>query len=81
MYFNFASVMKNKLNTTHIEQITKEFIKNIQENTLESTQGKHRLNLSMPAETYDELKAQSKKRGLTITAYILNLINKSLNKE
>lgn len=73
--------MKSKLKTNHIEQITKEFIKNIQENTIESTQGKHRLNLSMPASMYDELKKHSQKRGLTVTAYILNLINKALNKE
>ena len=45
------------------------------------TVGKHRLNLSLPATLFDELKAESEKKGLTVTAYLITLVNKALGKD
>ena len=45
------------------------------------TVGKHRLNLSLPASLFDELKAESEKKGLTVTAYLITLVNKALGKD
>lgn len=45
------------------------------------TLGKHRLNLSLPASLYDELREESEGKGLTVTAYLITLINKALGKD
>jgi hypothetical protein len=45
------------------------------------TVGKHRLNLSLPAALFDELREESEKKGLTVTAYLITLINKALGKD
>lgn len=45
------------------------------------TVGKHRLNLSLPAALFDELREESEKKGLTVTGYLVTLINKALGKE
>ena len=45
------------------------------------TVGKHRLNLSLPAALFDELREESDKKGLTVTGYLVTLINKALGKE
>ena len=45
------------------------------------TVGKHRLNLSLPAPLFDELKAESEKKGLTVTAYLITLVNRALGKD
>lgn len=45
------------------------------------TVGKHRLNLSLPVTLFDELRDESEKKGLTVTAYLITLINKALGKD
>lgn len=45
------------------------------------TVGKHRLNLSLPAALFDELRDESEKKGLTVTAYLITIINKALGKD
>lgn len=45
------------------------------------TVGKHRLNLSLPASLFDELRAESEKKGLTVTAFLITLVNKALGKD
>jgi predicted DNA binding CopG/RHH family protein len=45
------------------------------------TIGKHRLNLALPAELFDELREESSRKGLTVTAYLITLIHKALDKE
>jgi hypothetical protein len=45
------------------------------------TVGKHRLNLSLPVALFDELREESEKKGLTVTGYLVTIINKALGKE
>jgi hypothetical protein len=45
------------------------------------TVGKHRLNLSLPAALFDELREESEKKGLTVTAYLITLVNRALGKD
>jgi hypothetical protein len=45
------------------------------------TVGKHRLNLSLSVALFDELRKESKSRDLTVTAYLITLINKALGKD
>jgi hypothetical protein len=45
------------------------------------TVGKHRLNLSLPVALFDELRDESEKKGLTVTAYLITLVNKALGKD
>jgi hypothetical protein len=45
------------------------------------TVGKHRLNLSLPVSLFDELKDLSEQKGLTVTAYLITLVNKALGKD
>ena len=54
-------------------------LQNIQERP--KTVGKHRLNLSLPAALFDELKEESEKKGLTVTAYLITLVNRALGKD
>lgn len=45
------------------------------------TVGKHRLNLSLPVGLFDELRAKSNGEGLTVTAYLITLINAAVRKD
>jgi hypothetical protein len=45
------------------------------------TIGKHRLNLSLPVALFDELREESERKGLTVTAYLITLVNKALGKD
>jgi predicted DNA binding CopG/RHH family protein len=39
---------------------------------------KHRVSLNLPKDKYDIVKKKSKKMGLTLTAYIITLINSDI---
>ena len=74
--------MRESLKPKTIETPDDVIIKNMAISKQDSkTVGKHRLNLSLPATLFDELKAESEKKGLTVTAYLITLVNKALGKD
>jgi hypothetical protein len=80
------NIMRDSLKPKSPIQSPEDFIlKNMGalQNTQEKskTVGKHRLNLSLPAALFDELRDESEKKGLTVTAYLITLINKALGKD
>jgi hypothetical protein len=43
-----------------------------------STDDKHRVSLNLPNEMYDTVKSKAKTKGLTLTAYLIGLINREI---
>ena len=70
--------LKPKITETPDDVIIKNMATSKQDS---KTIGKHRLNLSLPVALFDELKAESEKKGLTVTAYLITLVNKALGKD
>lgn len=49
------------------------------QHTVESDNGtKHRVSLNIPKDKYDVIRKKSKSKGLTLTAYIMILINDNI---
>jgi predicted DNA binding CopG/RHH family protein len=42
---------------------------------------KHRVSLNLPKDKYDTIKKKAKARGLTVTAYLIILINHDIESE
>ena len=72
--------MKDSLKPKNTASIDDTIIKNMTPPS-KKTEGKHRLNLSLPVSLFDELKDESEKKGLTVTAYLITLVNKALGKD
>jgi hypothetical protein len=45
----------------------------------EDMEGKHRVSLNLPNVMYDTVKIKAKNKGLTLTAYLIGLINKEID--
>ena len=70
--------MKESLKPKNLDNAIDAVIKNMAE---KKTVGKHRLNLSLPASLFDELKDLSDQKGLTVTAFLITLVNRALGKD
>jgi predicted DNA binding CopG/RHH family protein len=47
-------------------------------NNTEGLENKHRVSLNLPKDKYEIVKRKAKSRGLTLTAYIIILINEDI---
>ena len=47
----------------------------------ENTDEKHRVSLNLPKDKYEIVRKKAKARGLTLTAYLITLINSDIENE
>ena len=79
IYVNYTTMAKDRFTKKGILKDPADIIAQKQHAREIDNETKHRVSLNIPQDKYDIIKRKSKSKGLTLTAYLMILINDDID--